>query len=697
MSTTSPDERITTYNPVVPTTEFPALFPIFANNDLSVYVDGVERFDFTVTASYVEGVSNNTKVIMNSGVTGNVIIAGERDPRRQNRFLNGGPLPIKDINLAFDALEGEVQEARRDIDRSVRSEIGEQGLILDSGLADGDTLMKSGKRLVKGANAGDIANAAGYAEQVSQGYQATNALLGTLLPTYKKMWSDVNRKIVEGHPVLGACIGDSMTYGQQLSPPGPTPPINGSTEPRMATPWPEQLQVALQTTVFGSNVTVLNWGFSGDTAEDAIDRWLGRTENLDFLWIMLGQNDFGQNVSISTFRENIMTLVAHFAGRGTAVGLISTLSTQNLVGNQGTHPYRSVTCELADYLGLPFVDAWKQTQHIAYNSQRWQPDGIHPTAGLCRELGWHISAWMMYYGQRQPFEVGPESVLYATDGLVYSNGVAITPNGVVGARSGQVISILPGAVAVIPLLVIAPCIPFVETMNPDNSDRDLLYTYAGVSTVLLENAAPYVAGASRRGYALPRINPGYRVMVLINTGAATVQLEAVRFMPIVSGQSAGGMFKGVGLAGVGRPKLAQSVWFHRSNVWHRAAKHICATMRLSASGAQGLAVMGNEEQASEVGSPNSIMVLRIGADLQIRHRAAGVDYDAGGWIGGVFPSSGVVTVKIDVELTAAGTKVWIDNVYVGERAGPPNYYGYPAIVSYAEGICEAMTFTVVDD
>lgn len=157
MSTTVPDERITTYTPVVPTTEFPALFPIFANNDLSVYLDGVERFDFTVTASYVEGVSNNAKVIMNAGVTGSVVIAGERDPRRQNRFLNGGPLPIKDMNLAFDALEGEMQEARRDIKRSVRSEIGQPGFILDPDLVDGDVPMKQGDRFVPGPNLPNLA------------------------------------------------------------------------------------------------------------------------------------------------------------------------------------------------------------------------------------------------------------------------------------------------------------------------------------------------------------------------------------------------------------------------------------------------------------------------------------------------------------------------------------------------------------
>lgn len=625
------------------------------------------------------------------------VVLSSRLAARAAGVLSGTRIDPDALEKEFSKIATQQQELRRDLGRAVVADFGAPAFTLDADLQDGDTLMKSGDRLVKGANAGDIANAAGYAEQVSQGYQATNALLGTLLPTYKKMWSDVNRKIVEGHPVLGACIGDSMTYGQQLNPPGPTPPINGSTEPRMATPWPEQLQVALQTTVFGSNVTVLNWGFSGDTAGNAIDRWLGRTENLDFLWIMLGQNDFGQNVSISTFRENIMTLVAHFAGRGTAVGLISTLSTQNLVGNQGTHPYRSVMRELADYLGLPFVDAWKQTQHIAYTSQRWQVDGLHPAAGLCRELGYHISAWMMHYGQRQPFAAGPGVTLYATDGLCFSNGVDIWPQTSVGARSGEVIVIAPGAVVAIPLHVTAPCVPIVETLNPDGFTRNLTYVYAGVDTVFLGNEEPYVPGTSRRAYALPRLEPGYRLMVFRNDGPDHAQIDAIHFKDTTSAQSAGGMFRSVGLAGFGRPKWAQEEWFARSNVYHRQCRAISASMRLSHNGGQGLALFRDNAQNLWIGSENALIIMRVGANLQIRHRVAGGDFDAGGWFGGVFPSTGIVTVKIDVEITAGNTKVWVDNVFVGERADPPNYFGYPAIVSYAEGICEALTFTVVDD
>ncbi|WP_156462566.1 hypothetical protein [Rhizobium sp. Leaf262] len=72
MSTTAPDKRITTYSPVVATTEFAALFPVFDNGDIKVYVDGEPCTNFAVSAVYVEGVSNNVKAVFAVGVTGKV-------------------------------------------------------------------------------------------------------------------------------------------------------------------------------------------------------------------------------------------------------------------------------------------------------------------------------------------------------------------------------------------------------------------------------------------------------------------------------------------------------------------------------------------------------------------------------------------------------------------------------------------------
>ncbi|MBD9540099.1 hypothetical protein IB276_11605 [Ensifer sp. ENS04] len=124
MSITSPDDRISFYNPVVATTEFSAQFPVFDNDDIKVFVDGVERDDFAVTATYTEGVSNDAKAVFAAGITGSVAVVGDRDPHRTNRFSNGGPLPVRDQNLALDTIQSEVQELHRESKRALKVAYG---------------------------------------------------------------------------------------------------------------------------------------------------------------------------------------------------------------------------------------------------------------------------------------------------------------------------------------------------------------------------------------------------------------------------------------------------------------------------------------------------------------------------------------------------------------------------------------------
>lgn len=124
MSTTAPDNRITVYNPVVPTTEFEAQFPIFRNADLSVFLNGEELSTFAVSATYVDGISNDAKVTFATGLVGKVEVVGNRDPHRTNRF-GPGPVPVRDINLALDTIEAEMQEARRDLSRALLAPYGE--------------------------------------------------------------------------------------------------------------------------------------------------------------------------------------------------------------------------------------------------------------------------------------------------------------------------------------------------------------------------------------------------------------------------------------------------------------------------------------------------------------------------------------------------------------------------------------------
>ncbi|MBW8285078.1 MAG: hypothetical protein K0M55_15920 [Rhizobium sp.] len=204
MSITSADDRRTRYNPVVATTSFAADFPVFDNDDIKVYVDGVERDDFAVTATYAEGISNDATAVFAVGVTGVVDVVGYRDPKRTNRFQNGAPLPTRDFNLALDTVEGEVQEARRDIERALKVPFGSAGgnflasnpgsfLILDSngdvigsdppdGTGNMNTVIYD--PLGVGADAFDLTNMHGHIDdsQLKPGAAVTNRTTETISP-----------------------------------------------------------------------------------------------------------------------------------------------------------------------------------------------------------------------------------------------------------------------------------------------------------------------------------------------------------------------------------------------------------------------------------------------------------------------------------------------------------------------------------
>lgn len=175
MSITTADDRITSYSPIVAQADFPADFPVFALADLGVWVDGVERFDFTTSGSFTDGISNNAKVTFSPGITGDVLVVGSRDPHRTNRFSTGAPLPISAQNLALDTLESEVQEAARDISRSIKAPPGSAGYSIASGITSGALLVMGDDGIEEGPSY------AGIGDGVEDAQAAAAAAAGSAL------------------------------------------------------------------------------------------------------------------------------------------------------------------------------------------------------------------------------------------------------------------------------------------------------------------------------------------------------------------------------------------------------------------------------------------------------------------------------------------------------------------------------------
>lgn len=166
--------RITPYSPVVATTTFEVDFPIFDNADVLLIHNGAE-IAFTITASYVDGISTDAVCVVSPGIIGDVMVVGLRAPRRTDQYANGAPLPIVVHNYSLNRLTAEDQEIRRDVDRAVRVEYGESGPLLLP-IVEGDTLMGGpNNTIVPGPTADDITGAQGAASAAAASAAAAAA------------------------------------------------------------------------------------------------------------------------------------------------------------------------------------------------------------------------------------------------------------------------------------------------------------------------------------------------------------------------------------------------------------------------------------------------------------------------------------------------------------------------------------------
>lgn len=112
--------RRTPYQPTTPTTVFPVGFPLFDNDDLRVTLDGEPFLSFTVSGTYINGISDDAAInVTGPGITGEIVIDGYRLPRRTDLYMVGAPLKINDHNYSLNRVEATLQELRRDVDDNI--------------------------------------------------------------------------------------------------------------------------------------------------------------------------------------------------------------------------------------------------------------------------------------------------------------------------------------------------------------------------------------------------------------------------------------------------------------------------------------------------------------------------------------------------------------------------------------------------
>lgn len=108
--------RYKRYTPTVLTDTFVVPFPLFGDDDLRIFVDGVETTVFGLSASFQNGRADDGEITLGIAVVGvNVDVYGARDPRRDNQYLPGSPDLALNLQRDIEAVTAVQQEQQRDI------------------------------------------------------------------------------------------------------------------------------------------------------------------------------------------------------------------------------------------------------------------------------------------------------------------------------------------------------------------------------------------------------------------------------------------------------------------------------------------------------------------------------------------------------------------------------------------------------
>ncbi|WFS02220.1 hypothetical protein [Rhizobium tumorigenes] len=141
-------------------------FKIFDVDDVEVWTSALGETGFTLRPSILVlkvadlPLDNFTITFpANQPVTTRIVVRSARLDIRSAGVMNGTRIDPTALEKELSKISTEAQELRRDIDRAVSVDFGGDPLTVAADIDDGDILMKSGGRLVKGPYVADILNA----------------------------------------------------------------------------------------------------------------------------------------------------------------------------------------------------------------------------------------------------------------------------------------------------------------------------------------------------------------------------------------------------------------------------------------------------------------------------------------------------------------------------------------------------------
>lgn len=175
--------------------------------------------------------------------------------------------------------------------------------------------------------------------------------------------------------------GDSLTYGQDTRSRLRSGPINGASQFRSSTPYPEALQTAL-----GRCAIVENRGFPGDQSVDGLMRW--KPKQSSFVIIQYGTNDaldyggHGKRIDLASFHSALVSMARQYQSLGSGVIFLSPPPVADSNRNARLQPYRNEVRKVATELKVGYIDG---LEAIGSKAPLWT-DGVHLTGPAYMQL-----------------------------------------------------------------------------------------------------------------------------------------------------------------------------------------------------------------------------------------------------------------------------------------------------------------------
>lgn len=205
-----------------------------------------------------------------------------------------------------------------------------------------------------------------------------------------------NKKLKSTEALTIVCVGDSITAGYDQTSADKIPADNGDWATHAPIQYPSQLRSVLSG-LTGAAVTVINRGYSGDTARLSYNRWT-TNPNANVAHIMIGLND-SDGVAGATFDEYsnyLEMLIRRYIDWGCGVVLHTPTSKQFDNTNQPSNFFGQYAMSLANLYGCPVFNAHEVNQHSLFTGV--YSDITHFNSAGYARLGDAVAAFIMAGG-----------------------------------------------------------------------------------------------------------------------------------------------------------------------------------------------------------------------------------------------------------------------------------------------------------